>query len=91
MHAKTGGEIIFLKTANYKKKKGTYLLHLQHAWLRICCKCNLYNLPEDKFILTLIWITAGMITDAIVSDKHEISNYDGSFINPAVVSSAEAS
>ncbi len=80
MHAKTGGEIIFLKTANYKKRKE-----------RICCKCNLYNLPEDKFILTLIWITAGLITDAVVSDKHEISNYDGSFINPAVVSSAETS
>ncbi|CTQ16339.1 hypothetical protein BN1007_70542 [Klebsiella variicola] len=64
---------------------------MQHAWLRICCKCNLHNLPEDKFILTLIWITAGLITDAVVSDKHEISNYDGSFINPAVVSSAETS
>ncbi|UNA35709.1 hypothetical protein LRM35_24275 [Klebsiella variicola subsp. variicola] len=90
MHAKTGGEIIFLKTANYKKERNlsaafatclvTHMLQMQ-----------LTNLPEDKFILTLIWITAGLITDAVVSDKHEISNYDGNFINPAVVSSAETS
>ncbi|HIE8866226.1 TPA: hypothetical protein ACXP4I_001056 [Klebsiella variicola] len=91
MHAKTEGEIIYLKSDDYKKERNlsaafatclvTHMLQMQ----------LIYNLPENKFILTFIWITAGLITDAVVSDRHEISNYDGSFINPAVVSSAEAS
>ena len=82
MHAKTGGGIISLKSDDYKKER-----NLSAAF----ATCLVTHMLQMQFILTLIWITAGLITDAVVSDKHEISNYDGSFINPAVVASAETS
>ncbi|GKN34337.1 hypothetical protein NUKP84_02110 [Klebsiella variicola] len=47
MHAKTGGEIIFLKTANYKKRKEL-----------ICCICNM---PGYAYVANATYTTCRKI------------------------------